>query len=221
MVVNASNVTGTVGSECDVIGGPSMSGSSLITMAWRARNADENGSAFVSGNTASTNWANVLPPGVPALASDIVEVGGVPSATTFAIQLSYDDRINTFLNGSSGSATAEDGYLVKLVNDKWVNAVSDNTAVGGFAQTAVSLPLENVYDTSGNLVTEGFLEQQLALGHTMDDLAGSWGVDVEKHESWAIVKNGGGDFAVVPEPSTFALLGAAAAALLAYRVRRR
>jgi hypothetical protein len=85
----------------------------------------------------------------------------------------------------------------------------------------VSLPLENVYDASGNLVTEGFLEQQLALGHTMDDLAGSWGVDVEKHESWAIVNNGGGDFAVVPEPSTFALLAAAAAALLAYRVRRR
>ncbi len=34
-LVNASNVTGTVGSECDVIGGPTMSGSSMITMAWR------------------------------------------------------------------------------------------------------------------------------------------------------------------------------------------
>ncbi len=185
------------------------------------RNADENGSAFVNGNTASTNWANVLPAGVPALASDIAEIGGMPSAKVFAIQVSYDDRINTFLNGSSGSATADDGYLVKLVDSKWVKAVSDNTAIGGFAQTAVALPLENVYDSSGNLLTEGFLEQQLALGHAMDDLVGSWGLDATNHESWAIVNNGGGDFAVVPEPSTFALLGAAAAGLMAFRARRR
>ena len=220
-IVDASNVTGTVGSDCDVIGGPTLSGSSLITMAWRARNADENGSAFVNGNTASTNWSSVLPAGVPALTSDIAEISGMPVATAFAIQISYDDRINTFLNGSSGSATAEDAYLVKLVNGKWVNAVSDNLTTGGFAQTAVALPLENVYDSSGNLITEGFLEQQLALGHTMDDLVGSWGVDVANQESWSIVNNGGGDFAVVPEPSTFALLSAAAAGLLAYRIRRR
>ncbi len=163
----------------------------------------------------------MLPAGVPALTSDIAEIGGMPSATAFALQISYDDRINTFLNGSSGSATVDDGYLVKLVNAKWVNAVSDNLSTGGFAQTAVALPLENVYDASGNLVTEGFLEQQLALGHTMDDLVGSWGVNTTNQESWAIVNNGGGDFAVVPEPSTFALLGAAVAGLLAYRSRRR
>jgi hypothetical protein len=217
-LVNASNVTGTVGSDCDVIGGPTMTGSSMITMAWRGRNADENGSAFVAGNTGSTNWSTVLPPGVPALTSDIVEIGGMPGALSYAIQLSYDDRVNTFING--GTAAVQDAYVVKRVNATWVSAVSDNVTVGSQAQTAVALPLENVYDSSGNLVTEGFLEQEFALGYTMDDLVGSWGVDATNHESWAIVNNGGGDFAVVPEPSTFALLGAAAVGLLVYRIRR-
>ena len=41
---------------------------------------------------------------------------------------------------------------------------------------------------------------------------GSWGVDLANQESWSIINNGGGDFAVVPEPTTFALLGAAALA---------
>jgi hypothetical protein len=218
-LVNASNVTGTVGSECDIIGGPMISGSALITMAWRGRNADENGSAFANGNPASTNWSTVLPPGVPALSSDVVEIAGMPGAQSYALQLSYDDRINEVING--GPAAVQDAYVVKLVDGKWVSAVSDNVTTGSQAQTAVALPLENVYDTSGNLVTEGFLEHELALGYTMDDLVGSWGVDTTHHESWAIVNNGGGDFAVVPEPSTFALLGAAAAGLLAYRFRCR
>jgi hypothetical protein len=133
--------------------------------------------------------------------------------------MSYDDRINQFINGSS--AAVQDAYLVKLVDGKWISAVSDNLAAGGFAQTAVALPLENVYDSSGNLVTQGFLEKEFALGHTMDDLAGSWGVDAVNHESWAIVNNGAGNFAVVPEPSTIALLCAMAVGLLAYRIRRR
>ena len=221
-IVDASNVTGTVGSDCEIIGGPTLAGSALITMAWRARNADENGSAFVNGNTASTNWSSVLPAGVPALTSDIAEISGMPVATAFAIQISYDDRINTFLNGLSGSATADDAYLVKLVNGKWVNAISDNLTTGGFAQTAVALPLENVYDSSGNLITEGFsgaTARESAIRWTIS--SGSWGVDLANQESWSIINNGGGDFAVVPEPSTFALLGAAAAGLLAYRVRRR
>jgi hypothetical protein len=202
-----------------------MSGSAIVTMAWRGRDADENGSAFINGNLASTNWASVLPAGVP-VTSDIVEIGGLSSGVAFAMQVSYDDRINTFLNGSSGSATLQDTYLVKLVTDangnsKWENAVLDDTATGADAVTGWSGPLQNVYDSNGNLVTEGFLETEYAKGYTLDQLAGSSGVDLTNHEAWAVLDNAGGDFAVVPEPSTFALLGAAAAVLLAYRLRRR
>jgi hypothetical protein len=224
--VTASNVTGTVGSQCDIFADPSMSGSYNVTMSWRARNADENGSAFVNGNPASTNWPTVLPAGVPALTSDVVEIGGLPSGVAYALQISYDDRINTFLNGSTGSATVQDSYVVKQVTNSsgdvmWENAVLDNTTSGSQAQTAVAMPLNNVYDSSGNLVEEGFLNMEYAQGYTLSQLVGSWGVDLADQQAWAIVNSGGGDFAVVPEPSTFVLLGAAAAGLLVYRLRRR
>ena len=223
--VTSSNVTGTVGSECDIFADPTMSGSYSVTMTWRARNADENGSAFINGNSASTNWSKVLPAGVPALTSDVVELGGLPSGLAVAMQISYDDRINTFLNGSTGSATVQDTYLVKQVgptgNTVWENAVLADTTTGSQAQTAVNMPLENVYDSSGNLVTEGFLNMELAQGYTLSQLVGSWGVDLTNHEAWSIVDSGSGNFAVVPEPSTVALLGTAAAGLLVYRLRRR
>ncbi len=224
--VTASNVTGTVGSECEIFADPAMSASYNVTMSWRARNADENGSAFVNGNTASTNWSNVLPAGVPALTSDVVEINGLPSGQAYAMQISYDDRINTFLNGSTGSATVQDSYVVKRVTDSsgdvtWENAVLDDTTTGSLAQTAVDMPLNNVYGSNGDLLEEGFLNMEYAQGVSLSQLVGSWGVDLTNHEAWSIVDNGGGDFAVVPEPSTFALMGTAAAGLLVYRLRRR
>ena len=209
-LVNASNVTGTVGSECDVIGGPTMSGSSMITMAWRARNADENGSAFVNGNPASTNPANVGGAGVPALASDIAEIGGVPSATAFAIQVSYDDRINTFPLGmiepdaAPGRGRCISG--VALVNSKWVNAMSPIFLTGGFCPDRQLMSLEWFWSPAPRWLP-------------FDERAPpSWGVDTTNHESWAIVNNGGGDFAVA-EPRHRAY--AAAAGCWAYRARRR
>ncbi len=219
--VSASNATGTVGSQCDIIADPAMSGSYNVTMSWRARNEDENGSAFVNGNTAS-NWSSVLPAGVPALTSDVVQIGGLTSGVPFAMEISYDDRINDFLNGSSGSAAT---YLVKQVADangnlKWENAILDNTTTGSFAQTAIDMPLQDVYDSHGNLVTEGFLNMEYAQGYTLSELVGSWGVDPANNEAWAIVDSGSGSFAVVPEPSTLALLAAGAAAVI-YRRRRR
>ena len=51
-----------------------------------------------------------------------------------------------------------------------------------------------------------FLTDQYAKGFTLADLVGSWGVDLSKQESWAIVNNGSGQFAVVPEPATLVLL---------------
>lgn len=219
--VTMFNATGTVGSECDIFADPAMSGSYAVTMAWRARNADENGSAFINGLQPSTSSASVLPAGVPALTSDVVELGGLPSGLAYAMQISYDDRINTFLNGSTGSATVQDTYVVKDVSGTWENAVLSDTTTGSLAQTAVNMPLENVYDSSGNLVAEGFLNMELAQGNTLSQLVGSWGVDLTNQEAWAIVDNGSGDFAVVPEPSTLALFGAAAAGLWVYRVRRR
>ena len=58
---------------------------------------------------------------------------------------------------------------------------------------------------------------------TLAQMAGSWGVDTTNHEAWLVLPNGeAGIYAVVPEPGTFALLGAAAMAGVGMvMVRRR
>ncbi len=125
------------------------------------------------------------------------------------MQMSYDDRINTALDNGATSQIAG-SYLGKYVNGKWVNAVSaDSGSPGAHAQTAVAGSLSN------------FLSTEFGLGYTLDQLVGSWGVDLTNEESWAIVNNGGGQFAVVPEPSTLLLLGVGVAGLLVCRVRRK
>ena len=110
-LVDASNVTGTVGSDCDVIGGPTLSDSSLdhdgVAVAQRRRERlglrqRQHGEHKLVERAAGRR---------SGVTSDIAEISGMPVATAFAIQISYDDRINTFLNGSSGSATADDAYL--------------------------------------------------------------------------------------------------------------
>ena len=48
---------------------------------------------------------------------------------------------------------------------------------------------------------------------------GDYGVDTADHTVWAVV-NHNSQFAAVPEPSTFVLLGMAAIGLLVYSIRR-
>jgi hypothetical protein len=52
-----------------------------------------------------------------------------------------------------------------------------------------------------------------------DTTLGDWGVDVQTHTVWAVLDHNS-DFAVVPEPSTLALLGAGGIGLVGFAWRR-
>ena len=96
---------------------------------------------------------------------------------------------------------------VNAVSNKVVNA--DSSEPGIHAQTALPYPsLNSCYN------------EEVTQGYSLDELVGSWGVDLANEESWTIVNSGGGQFAVVPEPSTLLLLSAGLAGLLVYRVRK-
>jgi hypothetical protein len=111
--------------------------------------------------------------------------------------------------------------------NKWLNAAASST-IGSDAEQGVLMSLSNFLAANS---TSSLL-----------DLQGSWGVDPATSStglghSWAIVAGGGsGIFAVdpghpttfsvggssaVPEPSSFALLIAAATGFLGYGLRRR
>ena len=140
-------------------------------------------------------------------------------ARTYAMEMSFDD-VNTYFDGPSGTANL-DTYIVKWNGTAWQNAAL--TATPALAQTGVADTL------TGSLASE-YASHSAITKYQRDQFWPPWpevgastlpsapgGVGT----SWAIVNNGGGDFAVVPEPSTFALLGAGLAGLIAYRVRRK
>jgi len=210
--VDSSNAHGTVGSQCDILASTALSSSATVTMAWRNRDNAENGSFT------DPSWSTKLPTGIQWLNSDVVDIAGVPSDLTFAMQMVFDDGINVLLEHPSAPGTMDVSYIGKMVNGKWENAVAANNTNGIHRQTAVASSLS------------AFLQQQMGTGpgengYTLDQLAGSWGADLSNpggvEYSWTIVNGGGGEFAVVPEPSTLALLGASVVGLLIYRVRRK
>jgi hypothetical protein len=220
-----ADILGTVGSEADIPLSDAFSASTNVTMAWRARNQTENGSAWLVNSGA--NWAPIFKnTGAQWLTSDIVQVAGVPTTTSsasvfaYAMEMSYDNGINTSIEPGSIN-TVQGAYLAKALLDgngnvtQWENAVDfdvipAHTDVGADARTAYNGSLSSFIS---NYANPG--------GYSLDQLVGSWGVDTANQESWAIIDSGGGDFAVVPEPSTIALLAVAAGGLLLYGLRRR
>jgi hypothetical protein len=125
------------------------------------------------------------------LASDVVDITGTGS-DVFVLELSYDGNTAVALYGSE--VAVELGWFDPDTNT-WKNAVAGNT--GGTPTFAG--------DRAYNSAT--------------DFVLGTYGVDTTANTVWAVI-NHNSDFAAVPEPSTYALLGVAGAFLVLFRRRK-
>ena len=226
--IPSKTLYGAVGSEAEIAESTALAADSTVTMQWRKRLPGEAGVA--SGLGSST-----LPAGA-WLTSDVVKIGGVASGVSYALQMTFDNRINRAIDGPTNGTVANElpGLYVAQLNttaNKWVNAATSST-IGSDAEQGV---LKSLSDFLAANATS-----------SLADLQGSWGVDPLTSptgigHSWAIVAGGGsGIFAVdpnpsialvggaslggtsaVPEPSSFAILIAAAAGIVGYAIRRR
>lgn len=210
--VTSGNYTGAIGSQADILASTRLATSATVSMAWRNRNDYENASTLSKSlggpNTPPvTEIPTNLPPGIKWLLSDVVNVQGIPQGVSYAMQMGYSDDLNVALDGES--AALDSTYLAKL----------DATNTWGNAGTGAGHP-ESLADFLNANLSKNDGADMLP---TLDQLVGSWGVDTLSHTSWAIMTagvDGGGTFAVVPEPATWALMLAGAAGLLAYRARK-
>ena len=191
------------------------------------RTNDENGyNAAMSAGTSANGLPvhpSILPPGIWNLSSDVVDIEGIPEGggannynTTFAMQMSFDDGINMAMDGNQ-TTTLSGAYIAKWNSSanmwqapwQYVTTPGSNAYMGGTAGFAGSLSeFLSDYYTGSNLAS----------------LVGSWGADLSNpggvESSWVIV-NSNGQFAVVPEPSTLALLGAVGGGVVLWSRRKR
>jgi hypothetical protein len=230
--VTTANVHGPVGSQLDILDSTAVANPTTVSMAWRARTALEGGQ-YTGGGT--------LVNGIKWLTSDVAKVTGLALGATasngspmaYAMQMSFDSRINDVLDGSlalHGTALSlaefngNSLYLAQLnAGNQWVNAVTLDSA-GLFVQNNSASTTHLNEPLLAFLTTELNNTSNPAHGSGPDailqSLIGSWGVDIQTNHAWAILDHAG-TMAVVPEPATIVMLLSGATGLVVYLRRRK
>jgi len=191
--------TGLVGSEAEIVAATTQAAVSKPTMAWRGRSPTEtSGPITVPGSSAQY------------LTSDAVKIAAVASDATYALQMTFDNRINLAKDGQAGGTIEKEWGSMFIAKMDEGTGVWEKVGLGAGVQKSL----------------QSFLEENA--GTSLAALEGSWGVDVagtqadtqQRGHSWVIMKNTGGVFAVVPEPATVLMMISATVGALAYGWRR-
>ena len=201
---------GLVGSEASILAASGVEAvDTTISMTWRARTLNE---AYGVKRTSALP-TNISDGAVKWLTSDVVKVGGLSSNNVYALQMTFDNRINLALDGPTAGTLEKEWqgmFVAQMSSDNKWERTSKATASTGHMQSLESFLKENA-------------------GKSLSELEGAWGVDVagakadarQRGNSWAIVRGGGsGVFAVVPEPATVVMMLSAVLGALAYGWRR-
>mgnify|MGYP002346956449 CR=1 FL=1 len=195
---------GAVGSEATIVDSTALASDATVSMQWRRRTQTE------------AHYQNRTDPALPDggwLASDVVKIDGIADSVAYALQMTFDNRINLAIDGPVDGTVANEFaagqlYLAEFdtAANRWLNAASLVTA-GAEAELGV---LQSLSD---------FMAAHV--GASLFDLQGSWGVDPLTNDTglgyaWVITA-GSGIFAVDPSgtPATFAANGPGSAGLSA------
>jgi hypothetical protein len=192
-----TGITSTVGSGTNILGSTatvlagSNTSSETTTVTMQWRNRSE-------AEQPGTAQSPPMPNDAAYLVSDVLDLQGLSGV--FVLQMNYsplvESRQDALIDGPNGNL-----YLAWLNSDgHWVNAANMSMTGGTDGLNQVSL------DTATS---------------SPADYVGDWGVDINDGTVWAVVDGLDGQFAVVPEPGTLALIGMGAVAVVPVLLRRK